>query len=541
MARHLFGLSPADVTMSQSGTSLILEPGAVGTAWDARVGGTQFTDMTDLLSNPITQVTSDSYSVIGFYGPDSVSTLYLDFGFSGGRVLMQATDLGNAIDDLQTNKANLAGDTFTGPVVLSGTGSDLTVGGITQVSGGTANSAVNAIQLGDGTAGSRSLYLKSSFAGGDDDGAGGHFDSTSRINLESYQRAGTNNQGEVIRIYMRKSDAKAMLAYYFPNSYDGSGDPVGSLGPKVWMGAHWDSTGHTGPHGHFSFETPDATDLLRTRLSIDFADVSAAYSDNPGDGLDKTFIATNQADFVVRTTYQTFGIGDGTGKDVSALRLKGDAGYAQDIQFSRDFYGANRRWAIRNSADAESGANAGGLLQILGYDDGGTLLGTAVQIARDTGAVTIGVTSTYRGGLVVNRSTATAIKVTHSGTGGTSFYGSTADTTSRVLSGDVTGDTAQRVVIYADGKIELGPGNSARDVTLYRSAADVLKTDDNFHVGLSLRINTTSLASGVGVIAIANATTLPTGTPSGGGVLYIEAGALKYKGSSGTVTTVAPA
>nr|BBJ53657.1 hypothetical protein SAVMC3_62860 [Streptomyces avermitilis] len=48
---------------------------------------------------------------------------------------MQATDLGNAIDDLQTNKANLAGDTFTGPVVLSGTGSDLTVGGVVNTTG----------------------------------------------------------------------------------------------------------------------------------------------------------------------------------------------------------------------------------------------------------------------------------------------------------------------------------------------------------------------------------------------------------------------
>nr|WTB31180.1 polysaccharide deacetylase family protein [Streptomyces sp. NBC_00830] len=119
MARHLFGLSPADVTMSQSGTSLVLEPGSVGTAWDARVGGTQITDLTDLSSNPITEVTSDSYSVIGFYGPDGVTTLYLDFGFSGGRVLMQASDLGASITDLQTNKADLSGATFTGAVTLN--------------------------------------------------------------------------------------------------------------------------------------------------------------------------------------------------------------------------------------------------------------------------------------------------------------------------------------------------------------------------------------------------------------------------------------
>jgi hypothetical protein len=49
--------------------------------------------------------------------------------------------------------------------------------------------------------------------------------------------------------------------------------------------------------------------------------------------------------------------------------------------------------------------------------------------------------------------------------------------------------------------------------------------------------------SGTGskVIYIANATTVPTTNPSGGGTLYVEAGALKYRGSSGTITTIAPA
>lgn len=46
---------------------------------------------------------------------------------------------------------------------------------------------------------------------------------------------------------------------------------------------------------------------------------------------------------------------------------------------------------------------------------------------------------------------------------------------------------------------------------------------------------------GSGVIYIANATTIPSTNPSGGGLLYIEAGALKYRGSSGTVTTIAAA
>lgn len=55
----------------------------------------------------------------------------------------------------------------------------------------------------------------------------------------------------------------------------------------------------------------------------------------------------------------------------------------------------------------------------------------------------------------------------------------------------------------------------------------------------SLGINTSGeFGSGAGVIGILNATTAPTTNPTGGGVLYVEAGALKYRGSSGTVTTL---
>jgi len=46
---------------------------------------------------------------------------------------------------------------------------------------------------------------------------------------------------------------------------------------------------------------------------------------------------------------------------------------------------------------------------------------------------------------------------------------------------------------------------------------------------------------GTGVVFIANRTAAPTTNPTGGGILYCESGALKFRGSSGTVTTIAPA
>lgn len=55
--------------------------------------------------------------------------------------------------------------------------------------------------------------------------------------------------------------------------------------------------------------------------------------------------------------------------------------------------------------------------------------------------------------------------------------------------------------------------------------------------------NTGTVQSGGGqkVIFISNAATVPTSNPTGGGIIYVEAGALKYRGSSGTITTIAVA
>lgn len=65
----------------------------------------------------------------------------------------------------------------------------------------------------------------------------------------------------------------------------------------------------------------------------------------------------------------------------------------------------------------------------------------------------------------------------------------------------------------------------------------ILFADATRNVG----INGSSFGSGQGAIFIANATTAPSTNPTGGGVLYVQAGALRYRGSSGTVTTLGAA
>jgi hypothetical protein len=66
---------------------------------------------------------------------------------------------------------------------------------------------------------------------------------------------------------------------------------------------------------------------------------------------------------------------------------------------------------------------------------------------------------------------------------------------------------------------------------------DCLELDSSGNVKLN---GMTVGTGGAKVLVLANGTA-PTSSPAGGGQLYVEAGALKYRGSSGTVTVIAPA
>lgn len=58
---------------------------------------------------------------------------------------------------------------------------------------------------------------------------------------------------------------------------------------------------------------------------------------------------------------------------------------------------------------------------------------------------------------------------------------------------------------------------------------------------IALLTSTGSFGGASGSVFIANCSVAPSSNPAGGGILYVEAGTLKYRGSSGTVTTIANA
>jgi hypothetical protein len=62
-----------------------------------------------------------------------------------------------------------------------------------------------------------------------------------------------------------------------------------------------------------------------------------------------------------------------------------------------------------------------------------------------------------------------------------------------------------------------------------------------YNLAVATGPNFAEYGGGTGVLAIRNRAVAPTTNPPNGGVLYVEGGALKYRGSGGTVTTLGPA
>ena len=66
------------------------------------------------------------------------------------------------------------------------------------------------------------------------------------------------------------------------------------------------------------------------------------------------------------------------------------------------------------------------------------------------------------------------------------------------------------------------------------SAVMAFSSNRNLQIGATTGV----YAGGSGVIGITNATTAPTSNPTGGGILFVETGALKYRGTSGSAATI---
>jgi hypothetical protein len=161
-----------------------------------------------------------------------------------------------------------------------------------------------------------------------------------------------------------------------------------------------------------------------------------------------------------------------------------------------------------------------------------------------TGRFTQGVNmATSSGNVGIGTNAPITLLDVFSSTGSTIMARDSSDafgTTSKLILGRLEG--LRNIELRSVARRSVNTAGRSRDLEIWQDNDGTLQQNVIFKFNGNVGIGTTNqFGSGVKVIGIANATTVPTTNPTGGGVLYVEAGALKFRGSSGTVTTIANA
>ncbi|WP_328683131.1 hypothetical protein [Streptomyces sp. NBC_00343] len=247
-----------------------------------------------------------------------------------------------------------------------------------------------------------------------------------------------------------------------------------------------DNTFNNNHHRHFSIEVSNA-DLANknTRFSIPW-------------GFDTTEIGFFQANVNV----------NGGNK----LRVNSASGSYSELQLNVGLSDnltpdtSHNRWSVQKENTAESGSNVGSDFRIVRSNDSGAVIDTALFIKRSTGAVGIGNVTAPAAKLDVSeagsRHTVEAIQTTSSTVAFAAYAGILGSSANRYFDGRVSGDSSGRIAIMGTGEIQIGDGGAGgRDTNLYRSAANVLKTDDKLITAIGLGVGNSASATAVGTLS----------------------------------------
>jgi hypothetical protein len=183
------------------------------------------------------------------------------------------------------------------------------------------------------------------------------------------------------------------------------------------------------------------------------------------------------------------------------------------------------------------------------FHDGTSYVTTARISALSNGAVSTGSVPTD---IVFYAGTTTATERFRIGSGGDVQIGTTAvagglryfdiynnsgTASTGILIRQITSLGSGTWITYNSGESSLRSNQgSGSYVTLSCNDSEKMRVTNDGNVG----IGGSSFASGQCVIFLAGAIAPPSGTPSGGGIIYVQSGALRYKSPGGTDTQIAP-
>lgn len=179
-------------------------------------------------------------------------------------------------------------------------------------------------------------------------------------------------------------------------------------------------------------------------------------------------------------------------------------------------------------------ASPGGANTQLQFNNSGAFAGDAdLTFVTDTLTVTKEVINTSLG---VGESSPTDIFTVKKNGGRAIFDGGGSGTTFNIDFGHPSTSRVWQRIAFSDGTGDLVFQMSANGTMSDAATVLGLKYGQNVGIGYSSSFGTSAKF----VLGFANGTA-PTSSPAGMGQLYVESGALKYRGSSGTVTTIAAA
>ncbi len=292
------------------------------------------------------------------------------------------------------------------------------------------------------------------------------------------------------------------LAGFYGHGYNAAGTPADSVAVQIDMAQDASATG-TGVPGRLTISTASTAGTPTERLRID----SSGY----------------------------FGLSTTGGQAI------GTAG------------GWNTHLVIANTGGSEGITIVGSTTSTLNavkFGDGGNYDQGFIGYSHNTDTLFLGANVTT----AMTISSAGAIEQT-STSGAFSFWKMTRTSVSRTFAWALDGgaayfgnttDGSLDIAIYhnAGGGIVFNESQADRDFRVEGDSASHMIFMDATSTTENIALLTTSAPnwqSGDKILFIGNADTVPTGDPTGGGFLYVEAGALKFRGSSGTVTPIAPA
>jgi hypothetical protein len=241
------------------------------------------------------------------------------------------------------------------------------------------------------------------------------------------------------------------------------------------------------------------------------------------------FLATTSTTEHATTVYQK-----GTsGNDISALNVVSDNPSGSAVQISGT---ESARGTVKITHRKPGAADANAAALSIDLQDGagnGNSAAQGIFITGTEGATTgnlITARNNGRDDFVIKGTGRVGVGVATGATPAGQVEVVQPDTTTVGLAMTAIASGLQMLLLKDSG------GNARFEVNAAGNA--IMRALAFFTSSIQVGSSTSDVGGGAGVISIKDATTVPTTNPTGGGILYVESGALKFRDTGGTVTTL---